>query len=419
MTTATRTAGRTARQSRSKPTTMPLRLPRLRQDQAAIVKALATSNTVIVACGRRWGKTLMAGTLALHRAVAGGAVAWVVPTYRNARSPWRFAEMHVGSFGELKRSERIVNLGTGRLSIYTADNDVGMRGEAFDLVVVDEAAMIREETYTDVILPTLADRNGRILLISTPKGRNWFWREWQRGKQGEANYTSFQAPTSANPIRSIQQAAAQARERVSDRTYRQEWLAEFVEDGGGVFRGVRAAATVEPGTTKPDATHQYVIGADWGRSNDYTVFTVLDATTRQVVAVDRSNQVEYETQRGRLRTLVDRWKAAVVVAESNAMGQPIIETLSRERIPVRPFTTTNASKAAIIDALALALERGELALLNYEPLIGEMEAFEVDRTPSGLTRYGAPHGMHDDCVMSLALAYSAVGRVNSARGAFG
>lgn len=221
----------------------------------------------------------------------------MVPTYRNARSPWRFAEMHVGSLGELKRSERIVNLGTGRLSIYTADNDVGMRGEAFDLVVVDEAAMIREETYTDVILPTLADRNGRILLISTPKGRNWFWREWQRGKQDEANYTSFQAPTSANPIRSIQQAAAQARERVSDRTYRQEWLAEFVEDGGGVFRGVRAAATVEPGTTKPDANHQYVIGADWGRSNDYTVFTVLDATTRQVVAVDRSNKVEYETQR--------------------------------------------------------------------------------------------------------------------------
>lgn len=361
----------------------------------------------------------MAGTLALHRAAHGGSVAWVVPTYRNARAPWRFSELHVGNLGSVHRSERIVSLGAGRLSIYTADNDVGMRGEAFDLVVVDEAAMIREETYSDVILPTLADRNGRILLISTPKSRNWFWREWQRGNAGEANYRSFRAPTSANPIASIQQAAAAARDRVSDRTYRQEWLAEFVEDGGGVFRGVRAAATVEPGTAKPDATHQYVIGADWGRSNDYTVFTVLDATTRQVVAVDRSNQVEYETQRGRLRTLVDRWKAAVVVAESNAMGQPIIETLSRERIPVRPFTTTNASKAAIIDALALTLERGELALLNYEPLIGELEAFEVDRTPSGLTRYGAPHGMHDDCVMSLALAYSAIGRTSSAKGAFG
>ena len=380
--------------------------------------SLQTNSTVVVACGRRWGKTMMGGTLALHRAAHGGAVAWIVPTYKNARSPWRFAEMHVGNHGDVRRSERVVTLGAGRLSIYSADNDVSIRGEAFDLVIVDEAAMVREETYTDVILPTLADRSGRVLLISTPKGRNWFWREWQRGRSGQPGYASFQAPTSANPIPSIQQAAELARERVSSRTYRQEWLAEFVEDGGGVFRGVRAAATVAPGAQRVEG-HTYVIGADWGRSNDYTVFTVIDATARQVVEIDRSNQVEYELQRGRLRNLVAKWHASVVVAETNAMGQPIVEALSRERIPVRPFVTTNATKSVIIDALALALERGELQLLQFEPLLDELEAFEVDRTASGLTRYGAPSGEHDDCVISLALAYSALGKTNSARGAFG
>ena len=380
--------------------------------------SLQTNSTVVVACGRRWGKTLMGGTLALHRAAHGGAVAWIVPTYKNARSPWRFAEMHVGNHGDVRRSERVVTLGAGRLSIYSADNDVSIRGEAFDLVIVDEAAMVREETYTDVILPTLADRSGRVLLISTPKGRNWFWREWQRGRSGQPGYASFQAPTSANPIPSIQQAAELARERVSSRTYRQEWLAEFVEDGGGVFRGVRNAATVAPGVQRVEG-HTYVIGADWGRSNDYTVFTVIDATARQVVEIDRSNQVEYELQRGRLRNLVAKWHASVVVAETNAMGQPIVEALSRERIPVRPFVTTNATKSVIIDALALALERGELQLLQFEPLLDELEAFEVDRTASGLTRYGAPSGEHDDCVISLALAYSALGKTNSARGAFG
>jgi hypothetical protein len=86
---------------------------------------------------------------------------------------------------------------------------------------------------------------------------------------------------------------------------------------------------------------------------------------------------------------------------------------------VRPFVTTNATKSVIIDALALALERGELQLLQFEPLLDELEAFEVDRTASGLTRYGAPSGAHDDCVISLALAYSALGKTNSARGAFG
>ena len=364
----------------------------------------------------------MAGIYALTAADMGGSVAWAVPIYKNARSPWRFAEAMTAPVANqlrINRTERVMEFPSGgRLSIYSADNDVSIRGEAFDLVIVDEAAMVREETYTDVILPTLADRSGRVLLISTPKGRNWFWREWQRGKAGQPGYASFQAPTSANPIPSIKQAAELARERVSNRTYRQEWLAEFVEDGGGVFRGVRAVATVAPGA-KPHPDHVYVIGADWGRSNDYTVFTVIDATAREVVAIDRSNQVEYELQRGRLRNLVTHWHASVVVAETNAMGQPIVEALSRERIPVRPFVTTNATKSVIIDALALALERGELQLLQFEPLLDELEAFEVDRTASGLTRYGAPSGAHDDCVISLALAYSALGKTNSARGAFG
>jgi len=367
--------------------------------------------------GRRWGKTYMAGIYALTAADMGGSVAWAVPIYKNARSPWRFAEAMTAPVANqlrINRTERVMEFPSGgRLSIYSADNDVSIRGEAFDLVIVDEAAMVREETYTDVILPTLADRSGRVLLISTPKGRNWFWREWQRGRSGQPGYASFQAPTSANPIPSIKQAAELARERVSNRTYRQEWLAEFVEDGGGVFRGVRAAATVAPGTQRVDG-HTYVIGADWGRSNDYTVFTVVDATTRQVVAVDRSNQVEYSVQRGRLKNLVQQWRASMVVAEVNAMGQPIVEMLIRDGLPVKPFVTTNASKSVIIDALALALERGELQLLQFEPLLDELEAFEVDRTPSGSTRYGAPSGGHDDCVMSLAMAYDGLGRTRFA-----
>ena len=104
----------------------------------------------------------------------------------------------------------------------------------------------------------------------------------------------------------------------------------------------------------------------------------------------------------------------MVVAEVNAMGQPIVEMLIRDGLPVKPFVTTNASKSVIIDALALALERGELQLLQYEPLLDELEAFEADRTASGLTRYGAPDGGHDDCVMSLAMAYDGLGRTRFA-----
>lgn len=371
--------------------------------------------------GRRWGKTFMAGTYALACADFGGAVAWVVPTYKNARAPWRFAEQLIAGVARhlrVNRTERVIEFPSGgRLAVYSADNDVALRGEAFDVVVVDEAAMIREETFTDVLLPTLADRDGRIVLISTPKGRNWFWREWQRGQAGEKGVAAFHAPSSDNPNERIKRAALEARDRVSDRTYRQEWLAEFLEDGGGVFRGVRRLATARPQERAQDG-HAYVIGADWGRTNDATVLTVIDTTLMEVCAIDRMTSTDYTLQTTRLRGLWERFGRCLVIAEQNSMGGPLVERLSRDGISIRAFQTTNASKATIIDGLALAFEREDLKLLDDPALIAELEAYEAERLPSGMIRYSAPAGMHDDYVMSLALAYSIVGRANSAVGAF-
>jgi len=49
-----------------------------------------------------------------------------------------------------------------------------------------------------------------------------------------------------------------------------------------------------------------------------------------------------------------------------------------------------------------------LAILDDPVLVGELQAYDMQRLPSGMVRYGAPEGMHDDTVMSLALAWSAV-----------
>ena len=358
--------------------------------------------------GRRWGKTYMAGVYALTVADLGGAVAWVVPTYKNARAPWRFAEATVAPAARrlrINRAERVIEFPSGgRLSVYSADNDASLLGEAFDAVIMDEAARVREETYTDVLLPTLADRDGRMLLISTPRGRNWFWREWTRGQGDGVTVASWTAPTAANPLPSIKAAAEMARHRVSERTYRQEWLAEFLEDGGGVFRRVSEAATATA-LDRGEAGGQYVVGVDWGKLNDWTVVTVLDADSRRMVYLDRFNQIDYAVQLGRLQAVCQRFAPYALVVERNSIGEPLIEQLQRLGLPVVPFQTTNATKAQIIDALALAFEQGALSILPEPVLLGELMAYEMERTGTGLLRYGAPDGGHDDCVMSLALAW--------------
>lgn len=181
----------------------------------------------------------MAASVSLACAAQGGRIAWVAPSYRNSRPMWRMAEQMtrpVSSHVTVRRAERTVDFpGGGSLGVYSADNPTSILGESFDLVVVDEAARVPEDTWTETIMPTLADRNGRAMLISTPKGKNWFWREYQRGVAREPGYASFTAPSSDNPNPNIRAAAEQARMRVSDRIYRQEWLAEFVEELGVTF----------------------------------------------------------------------------------------------------------------------------------------------------------------------------------------
>jgi predicted phage terminase large subunit-like protein len=219
-----------------------LYLPRLRPDQWAI--ATHPAKTKCLAMGRRWGKSVMAGAIALAAAADGGRVAWVVPTYKNARPAWRWIEQAVapllGKDGPAvaNKSDRVIEFprSGGFLGVYSADNDVGLRGDAFHLVVVDEAARVAEETWTDVVLPTLADYDGDAILISTPKGRNWFWREWQRGYlQMDAEAAAFTAPSSANPMPTIQRAYELARERVPANSFAQEWDALFVEAASQVW----------------------------------------------------------------------------------------------------------------------------------------------------------------------------------------
>jgi len=397
-----------------------LSLPRLRFDQWKIVTHPAMYK--FISMGRRWGKTVMAGACAVSWAAAGGSVAWVAPTYRNTRPLWRFAEKTVAPLGKSiiirKADSEIIFPNDGRIGLFSADNPVGSLGEKFHAVIIDEAARIQENVWSETIQPTLADYDGIALCISTPKGKNWFWREWIRGQRGEPGYASFRAPSSDNPMPTIKEAAEAAKLRVSDRTYRQEWLAEFLDDGGGVFRNVLECAIAQP-EAQGNEHHTYIIGIDWGRVTDLTVVIVINATTKSVAYIETYGRTEFHRQVERITSTWKKFNRCVCYVEQNSIGQPMLEQLSRASIPVRGFYTTNQSKAAIIDTLALAFEQRTISIINDPILIDQLQSYEQETLSSGLTRYGAPGGAHDDYVMALAIGWYHIGRSSSALGAFG
>ena len=362
----------------------------------------------VVDVGRRAGKTALGLDLCVTPESLPYPVGWFSPTYKMLLEVWREA---VRTFAPILsrrniQERRLEFITGGLLEFWSLDNPDVARGRKYRRVIIDEAAMVPSlmDVWQYALRPTLADYQGDAWFLSTPKGRNAFWQMWQWGQDAAMpEWASWQMPSSVNPTLAPSELD-EMRRTMPERTYQQEILASFVEDGGGVFRRVQDAAVAEPvDVRRGDRT--YIAGLDWALSYDFTVLTIIDANTREVVYLDRYNGVDYSMQRQRIKAACDRFGVAGIVAESNAMGKPNNDELRRMGLPVRDFTTTNSTKADIIESLAAAFEQGNIRILNDATLIAELQAYEVQRLPSGMVRYTAPDGLHDDCVVSLALAW--------------
>lgn len=377
--------------------------------------------------GRRWGKSTLGLVLEGTFAAMGGRCAWVVPQFKNGYPLWSmlktaFAEHKAHDIVRIWENDRRLEValpyGGGFVGMYSADDDAdSIRGDAFDLVVVDEAAKLSERAIYDAILPTLADKQGKLVAISTPRGRNWFWREWQRGQDYTQQETrSFSAPSSANPMPQIRTAFEKARAAVSDRTFRQEWLAEFVDDTGGVFRDVRACqgGSLEDRPKYPFS--RYVTGCDLAKLEDFTVLVTVDVRERQIVAFDRFNKASWPLQKQRIFDHVQRWNNAHLVLDTTGIGDPIYDDLLRMGLSITPYKLTHASKMALIDNAIVTIEQ---QLVHWPAelttLTNELEAYEYEKTPAGVIRANAPEGMHDDCVIAFANMCWGLGHGGSVR----
>jgi hypothetical protein len=391
-------------------------LPRPHAAQAQIRAEARRHN--VVALGRRSGKSTMGHELVVRTALDGQPAGWFGPTYKLLEESWRALKAILGPVVTLKSEQehRLELYGGGTIECWSMDTGDPARGRKYKRIVVDEAAMVPNllDIWNQALRPTLADLEGESWWLSTPRGLNDFYTLYLRGQDTlERDWQAWQMPTTVNPHISRDELDA-ARREMPERDYAQEFEARFLQvEGAGVFRGVTAVARLKP--AGPTRGHIHVFGVDWGRTNDYTVVSVLDATLMEQRVIDRYSQVEWEFQTERLHKLAEVYKPVTIVAEANSMGSPLVERLQRgygrlvgaprAALPVYGWTATNASKAAAIQALSLGIEQGAITLLDDAVQTGELLAFEGKETPAKMLRYSAPPGMHDDTVTALSLAY--------------
>jgi len=370
---------------------------------------------VVIFAGRRWGKT-DANIQRIYRSMSRdpGLYWWVGLSWKSAsmKRAWRgavtiarkvLAAMGLDERSHINRSKyEIILPGMGEIWFRTADNPPSLAGEGIRGAVLDEFSLMAEIVWTEYVQATLLDYGGWASFAGVPKGRNWAANLYHAAGDRD-DWAQIRATSYDNPF---MQAARidRIKETTSERVFQQEYLAEILPGEGAVFRNITACLNA-PGSMPGEHTqHKVIAGVDWGKSSDFTAISIGCYHCRMELARDRFNQIDYSFQRERLASLCGEWGVKHILAESNAMGEPVIDQLYREGLPIAGFATTASSKPPLIENLALALEREEWRFQDDPIWTSELEAYEQQVNPhTGRSTYGAPTGIHDDTVIARAL----------------
>lgn len=368
----------------------------------------------VLDCGRRWGKTLSAMREAFNMLVRGYVASkgqkqrgWVVaPTFPLVREDWMTAEdLLKDAITKKRESDMRMDFDIGFLEFKSADRGAdGLLGAGLNCCVVDEAKLVDKDCWEKGLRPALADKLGRCIFISTPKGRNFFYELYLRGKGNDPDWKSWKHASNTNPYFPKQEYES-LRLSTPEMIFRQEYEADFLEDSASVFKNIERCLKGE--FELPQLGEYYTIGCDLGRTEDFTVLTVIKNSTCQVVDVHRFNKIDWSVQKDQIKALSKKYKNSVVWIDSTGLGDPIEEDLRKSGVITQDFKFSSGSKQKLVEQLIVAIEQGLIGIPQChetEFLIDELKSFSYEILPSGSIRYEAPTGQHDDGVMSLGLA---------------
>lgn len=204
----------------------------------------------VVVAGRRFGKTFLSTAEILSKALTAKDqnVWYVAPTYKSAKEiAWEMLIQQIPRKYIAKTNESsltIYLLNGSTIALKGAEKPDNLRGRSLDFVVLDEFADMRKEAWYEVIRPSLSDRRGSAVFIGTPKGRNHFYDLYGKGLDGDEGWSSHQYTTieGGNVAPSeIESAKAD----LDERTFKQEYLAAFVNYTGVIYYGFKREESVK------------------------------------------------------------------------------------------------------------------------------------------------------------------------------
>lgn len=336
----------------------------------------------------------------------------------------------------VSETRQVIQFSNGSVIKAIPTSEDAGRSEALSLLIIDEAAFVRDfDTIWTGIYPTLST-GGRAIILSTPNGAKGQYHDlYIKAELGENDFNPIRLPWNVHPERDEQWFEKETR-AMNRRQIAQELLCDFLASGDTfvhvdqieLVREWLADPIMRGGHDMnvwiwqaPMSMHKYIMGADTARgdSQDYSTFHVLDTETGEVVA-------EYK---GRLRPdqfgeLVDRYgrmyNNALLVVENNSYGYSTLMKLKdlgyprifsdKQRGPVYigdyiqtedvdnlGMTTSSKTRPQLLTKLEEVIRNKQIRIRSRR-FHDEMKTFVWHNGKAQ-----AEKGKHDDLIMSLAL----------------
>ena len=204
-----------------------------------------TARFFVMVCGRRFGKTTASAMEAAFYASQPNKRIWLVGlSYDKAdlmfREIWQMMVVgHSNDIIKASEKERYIKFKWNTtVEAKSADNPDSLVGEGLDLLIIDEAAKVKPRIWDMYLSPTLSDRKGKGIFISTPEGFNWLYDLYLLGKSDEL-WESHQAPSWDNqyafPNGKNDKFLIERKRNMSQELFEQEYGAQFTSFEGRVY----------------------------------------------------------------------------------------------------------------------------------------------------------------------------------------
>lgn len=367
---------------------------------------------LIARWSRQCGKTVLAEIMMIEYLCKPKTFnAYISPSFSQGKKVFSELTQLLENTGIIAKANaadlKIESIYGSTLKFFSMESPTAIRGNTVSgLLVLDEAAFFPtqlssgEDPYYNVIFPIIKARRPKVLVISTPNGKQGMYYDlYLKALNKEKGYRELTA-TIYDDMLITKEEIDELKRGYPPLAWKQEFEVEFLDNALTVFQGF---SDCFDGTYSGGRCWCGIDPSSVGEDNTIVTF-VNDKNEVRQYKIDGDLDAKYD----KIANLINKYNPVATYCESNSIGEVMANEIKRKltrKSNFYTFGTTNETKKDYISLISVAVANHEIHFERENTLLySEMGTFSFKLTKTGNVTYAAISGKHDDTVTSLGIA---------------